>query len=364
MSHEIADFASLSLEPTSFRREIRVPPSYRREGYERAYDDTTLWYDAIWSDGKLTLVCPKLLNLEVPLLKNGIFVDGKAHRASQVKHFRRHDVVTFALNDRPTLIEIGWGGQALSSAVSAAQPNKFKDLNVHITLSKDNELDWLRDHAKFHMHHHGLEAVILIDNGSTRYDLDAISDVYRQLGLKASLVLSAPFKYGPYGLPPYSWRTKFMQTALLNVLRLRYLSKARAVLQCDIDELIMTDGPSIFDMTAGSSLGLLRIPGRWYVPTVDPEKPRHLIDHDHVDLTTKPCPTKYCIRPGGWRSSASWDVHSLEKSLLAKFAKTKKAQFLHCAEITTNWKGEGRMKRPEDIELDPAARQALQAALG
>lgn len=62
------DFASLSL-PAHMQRASVLAEKYRPEGYLAAMDRDTLWYDAIWSEGRLYLVCPPLNNFRAGFRK-------------------------------------------------------------------------------------------------------------------------------------------------------------------------------------------------------------------------------------------------------------------------------------------------------
>ena len=51
-------------------------------------------------------------------------------------------------------------------------------------------------------------------------------------------VVSVPLPYGAFPARGSRSRALFLQTALWNIARLRFLRDARAVLPCDVDELV------------------------------------------------------------------------------------------------------------------------------
>ncbi len=195
------DFATGSLQDTQFRRKSRVRARYRRPGYEDAFDATTLWFDAIWIDGRVTLICPTLNNLAGLLKRCRLTLDGRHVRAS-IQNFYRHSVVTLRSPQRPQRIALEIDGQRIETAVQLPQPARFRGRNVIVTMSKNNDLCWIEDFARFHAETQGAEAIIFIDNGSTDYGHEALQQVLERAGLDA-LVLGTELRYGPRGLKPY-----------------------------------------------------------------------------------------------------------------------------------------------------------------
>jgi hypothetical protein len=71
MTDQTSDAPGLNaclLTGSGLSRQSRLKPQYRPEGYEDALDRETLWYDAIWSQGCVHLVCPPFNNL-APMLR-------------------------------------------------------------------------------------------------------------------------------------------------------------------------------------------------------------------------------------------------------------------------------------------------------
>ena len=104
----------------------------------------------------------------------------------------------------------------------------------------------------------------------------------------------------------------YLQTALLNSLRLRYLSRARAVLNCDIDELAYTPKTTIFDLAVKSPLAFVSLAVVWrYSKPADQDLIQHA-DHRlrHFALA-EPCHAKWCIAPQGLINwfPLSWNLH-------------------------------------------------------
>ena len=140
-----------------------------------------------------------------------------------------------------------------------------------------------------------------------------------------------------------------------------WLRQARAVLSCDIDELVISaSGASVFDRARASRLGVVSFPGYWRFCDPALEAPRHA---DHVFARTdraKPCPTKYAWSPKGLLANWSLMTHCLESVPRRWVSGAPDLWFAHCHGITTRWKA-GREVVAADVvqERDPAMPEAL-----
>ena len=389
------------LTGSGLQRQSKLPPRHRPKGYEEGFDADTLWYDAIQKGYQLYLMCPKLNNLASKIRSARWWVNERQVDFQRIRFYRFHDVVELQLpihmQAQTLTVEIdSWLG---SSNVAQPQPQLFAGLNTVVVMNKNNSLRWVSDFLRFHIHHHRLEGVIIMDNNSTSYDLADLEDTICSTGLRQYLIISAPFKFGPY-FPqlekPYLlfngeifYAEKHLQTALLNSVQLRYLFKARAVLNCDIDELAYTPKTTIFDLAVSSPLGLVSLPVIWrYSNPVNSDPTQHAAHRlKHFALTCEPCHAKWCVNPSGLinRFPLSWNLHWLEleqheRSTVLMFLSyrishalnyifknvslllCRHAKFWHCRSTTTGWKS-GRKSTPPITQLipDPECEAALNA---
>lgn len=350
-------FAALSL-PDEMQRDSLLAPRYHTEGYLDALDRTTLWYDAVWDSGRLSLICPPLGRWRAAMRKARFRGDGVPLKLRRIRRYKRHDVVEIAAPQCPDRLSVyldSWRGESL---VSRAMPERFAGKNTFFYVSRNNDLRWMVDHARFHRDAHGAEALIVMDNMSDAYGLEDIAAALGPLGLDV-LVMPAPFKYGPVGKAPYRRTEKFMQTALFNVLRLRFLRQARAILCCDVDEMVLSEGGSIFDAAMRDPLGFVQIKGQWHSPAPGSEGPYTHADHLWVETPPKPCPTKWCLRPNGPLGGWSWDIHGIERLPMLHKRTVSGFRFAHCRGVSTGWKKQGRLLALEGTVEDPLARQCL-----
>lgn len=357
----MSDFATLSLQGSGLRRLTRIAPSKRPEDYAWHFDDQTLWLDAVWHRRAVVLVCPSLNNLAHKVAKARFTLDGRAVTPRLRRH-GRHTLIHLPAPECPVRVAIridGWRGE---TAVNAPDPG-FDGLNTLLTLSRDNHPDWIEDWARFHVHHHGAEAVLFIDNGSRTHGPEVIRPALERAGLRRVVVLSTALPYGPRGLPPFVNAELFLQTGVLNAVRMRFLQGARAVLNCDVDELVMTPGRSIFDAAARSRFGYVRFAGRWAHPAPEHDGwPSHAA-HSHRDEPVKPCPPKWCVVPSGPLKGFQWRAHELERLPLARLFQNRYARFYHCRNVTNGWKSLKRTQVREGGTVpDPELQSAIRAA--
>jgi hypothetical protein len=316
-------------------------------------------YDAIWNEsaGQIILICPKLFNLEKLLKAGELKLDGQKLNICKIRRRSRHDEVWLTPATKPGLLTISYENWHAKTKLSAMENVAFANLNCMVAISKDNELQWIRDWLTFHIKAHGLEGVVLFDNGSTRYSLADLENTLSGIdGLKAWRVVSAPFSYGPLGIKRHVARSKFLQSAVLNIARLRFLADAAAVLSIDVDELVYhREGLSIFEETKKTKLGYIPFQGNWaYSKSASEAMPRHR-DHIFMGEQPKPCPFKYCVIPSGWSGRRSREVHGVYKKTINKFLAEAEFSYLHCWGINTHWKGR-RMDDPSTtLKPNPAA---------
>ncbi|WP_156882841.1 hypothetical protein [Rhodovulum sp. P5] len=358
-----ATLAHADLTQTPLRRDHFVPAQARDDAYHAAYDRTTLWYDAFWRDGRVVLVAPRLLNFWPALKAADIRLDGVPAKLGRRARFHRHEVLHIPARQRPKTISVTGPDWSLETDLSISALDRFAGRNVILTISKDNDLDWIRDFARFHQRTQRAEAILFIDNGSSAYGPDDIAAVLADAGLSGT-ILSAPLPYGPVVQDKRNrHRANFFRTAMLNLARLRFLSRARAVLNVDIDELVWTDGPSIFDIAANARFGFAPFGGAWRHPPDDLDRaPRHA-DHVWAQEASPKTPAKYAVAPNRLAGRFSWDVHRLEGLPLKSAFLREDAGYWHCSCISTGWKYTQRLTHRGGDRIDPRCVQAFQSAL-
>ena len=240
----------------------------------------------------------------------------------------------------------------------AAQPNLcelFRGKRVMVTMSKDNDLAWIRDWVEFHTRNHGCDAVLLYDNGSTQYEAAKLQEIVAAIpGVDAALVVTWPFSYGPSGgggmrkvwvalngLEHQVWDSDFCQYGYLEHARHRILALAAVVLNSDIDELVLTSPhASVFDLAQRSRTGYLSFGGIWVENAALKDEGMARRHHHYFYLRApepRPATAKWAVVPSRCPVHAQWCVHWIS-GMTPDMETSSRVLLRHFAAITTNWK--------------------------
>lgn len=323
-------------------REFTRPPERRDADYLARYDATTLIYDGFWrpESGIYVMTAPLFFNLWAPFAAT-LRCDGQTPKKLRRWEQKRSENV-FLHAPRGTLTA-QIGGQAYTLPGRVSEAPRFRGLNTVIAVSKNNRLDWIADWARYNVERHGAEGVALVDNGSTDYALEDLAGTLGAVpGLKAALVYSAPFPYGPRSSKSHKSErgAKFFQSAMLNLLRVDATAQAAAVLNVDIDELV--DGPegeTIFEAARRHPLGMVTTKGFWAYPAADMPVPVGHAAHRFRSRDNKQNNRKWCIVPDGVIGRRFyWDPHQVGGLLQNLFTEQKRFTHIHCKGCSTGWK--------------------------
>ena len=372
-------------------RDSPRPPDLRNATYADRFDWDTLFYDVYRVGRHIVFQAPPFYNLEQPLRDAALFRNRFGPIMARSRFIARNRGNEIWLRDAADEIELNC---ALGRFEIAVQPNLsdiFAGRRVIITQSKNNDLRWIVDWARYYQRIHGADAVLLYDNGSTAYHAADIEAALTQaLPNMVVRIVDWPFRYGPQGGEagavggqPTAWDSDYCQTGSLQHARFRFLLKARSVLNVDIDELVASaSGESIFAATERSRHGFIKFEGHWISTTAHPSVTRENCRHGDFTLReadTELCPPKWCIAPRQRTSfprqrkivpqprhftQQSWSVHNLfgaryNRQLSAQF------RFRHLKGISNSWK-EARWESPTASAIplveDTALREALAQA--
>ncbi len=340
------------------KRDVPFRVKVTSQSFHDAYDVSTVFYDVFYDQRQQAVVvlAPRLLNLEPWVRALAVSLDGASVRDRVIRRGRKFDQLVFPTAQQPGRLEISMGSWQTSLAVQGSHLQHFEGTRVLCTVNKNNDLSWIGDWVTFHQRHHGANAVLIFDNGSTEYSVDELDASLAKIpGLKCRGVVSVPLPYGPSrGASRGLGRATYLQASLLNLARERFLSSASAVLSIDVDELVLpVDGCSVFDAAQASWLGMVSFPGHWRYAS-DTEQPRHR-DHVWINDQNEACPPKYCYRPDSLLGRSSLGVHGLGWISWRLFPRASVFSFMHCRSISTSWKGlrqNPQVKLRRDVVLE------------
>ena len=357
---DYADLTNWHLAEGSLRRD--PPPRakiLKPDVFWQSYDAHTLAYDAQFDpvDRRLRLYGPRAFQLAKTITSAELRSDQGQHRFLRQQTSRQLDIFDFACEAFPNDL---WADETPLTAHSVDR-DRLRGARAVMTVSKDNDLDWITDWARFHSRTQGADTVVIADNGSTSYETRDIGEALSSIGLSHVVVVAAPFKYGPRAdQMTRSGRANFLQPCLLNLLRDRFLREAAGILVCDIDELVLPTSRTIFEAIQGP-LGYLAFTGVWRHLDVGGASVRHAAHTLRVP-GEKACPTKYAVRPTGPLGRRPMQVHQLA-GVPRRLTPSGGFSYLHCSAISTSWKY-ARTSLSSDMVKDPETVAWLKAGLG
>lgn len=359
MASDIFHLSSISAPEADFgTRGLPRGVTVRTPDFWDGYDKSTLIYDCVWMPHAevVRLFLPKPIQFTDHLKASQFLIDGDSTNIVRWRKFRHHDEIDIGASRAPTSFALLKGHTRIEVAINANQSALFAGRNVLFTKLRNDDLQWVRDWGVAHQRNHGTDAIMAVNNGSDAYTSRELLETLRAIdGIQVAHVMDAPLHHGPavrtcdgIGL------TQFLQTACLNIARDRFLRNARAVLVCDVDELVFSRGEkSIYDATVNSLAKYKTFHGYWRFASRTDGLIRHK-DHIYVDQNSPLCASKYCIVPDSFFGRMCWSVHSLENVNRRIFRPGKRHGFYHCHAVNTSWKTNRAALRTSYTRDDPA----------
>jgi hypothetical protein len=357
---------------TDARREASRPPKLRDENFDRDFDSTTLFYDAVQvNETQVAVFAPPFLNLQKDLATTAFIVKSR-QCPTRARHLDRHAQLWIDVPGACHRIQASGALGDIEFLVSPNEAEYFRNCRVIFTMSKDNPIEWILDWVRFNRDIHGANAVLIYDNGSSAYDGATLSSALASVsGLRCSVVMQWPFKYGPQGTNRGHWDSDFCQLGAWEHARWRFLQEARSAMNSDIDELVLSRSrQSVFEAAEQSSTGLVRYCGRWIIGTEEGSHdrtqssmprysdfsvlmpPRYEFSRWLTWRDANECPPKWTVVPSRCPPHAQWHIH-LIRSWWPSYMRTRRFYFRHFREIGSNWK----YQRTSRVSFDPSVHQ-------
>jgi len=354
------------------RRLPRQPERQRPREFLERFEDRALVYDCFrHPDGeRILFVGPPPMNL-VPELRRADYLALPAGtRLTPAFHASLSTMIT-ELSGAPsgtTAVRLTVAGQSFELAVQPNHAAEFAGRRLLFTMSKDNELSWIAEWARWHQRLHGTDAIVLFDNGSSRYGTDEIEETLLGVdGIDRVAVLRWPYAYGMTdpALRVNPFYILFLQVSSMSVALRRFGAAAAGLLNCDIDELVSTPpGTTIYELCQRSRRGLVVMRGRFMEAEADPGLSAEQRTHRHY-TTYLADPRHAASRPSKWilDPQRSWvrnlAVHPYMHWIEHRpwFSKTTPTGvfYRHFRGINTNWKQlrtQARHASPDELVQD------------
>lgn len=357
---------ALLAEASRLRRRVRAPEKQRPAAFHERFEDRALAYDCFWhADGeRILLAGPPPMNL-LPEFRRATFTALPSGAAPTARLYPSLSTMIIELRGAPAgthAIAMALGHEQFVLEVQPNHADEFAGRRVLFAMSKDNELGWIAEWARYHAARHGTDAVILFDNGSGRYGVGEIEQTLLAVpGIARVAVPSWPGAFGmtdqALAINPY-W-SHFLQISAMGVALRRFGAHAFGLLNCDVDELAATrSGRPIYDLLGQARRGLVVFRGQWIEAVADGEG---ATTHASYALRLRD-PRAARSRPGKWLLDPrrDWvqrlDVHPYWHWVAGRpwFGKSmpEDAFYWHFKGINTRWK-EDRAPGVPVAELEP-----------
>lgn len=273
----MTDTCSIIKYPTSwgFKREPARPVELRRDyfngmKFDENFDWNNLWYDAIQlKEGSILLIGP-------PLYKTADFIKQKCSFISlegvrlpfQIIEMDRACVTVLQATSPIDTVMLTPG---FTQIHINKQETSFDDKIVLMTLQKNNPISWIKEWIIYHSVNHGINGVVIYDNGSDQYTASELETAI-QIPNVTVKVVEWNVPYGPQGFDCnyYNvWDSDYAQSTMFEHAKRRYLTDAKLAINCDIDELIAIDTGNLVTLIEEietSNIAGVCYKGRWIEP--------------------------------------------------------------------------------------------------
>lgn len=350
-------------EDDALRRKPRAPHKQRPVIFHERFEDRALVYDCFWhADGeRILLVGPPPMNLR-PHYRRASYTAMPSGTKLAARYHPSLSTMITELSGAPagtTSVRLAFADHDFELPVGANFADLFAGRRVLFTMSKDNELGWIAEWARWHAKLHGTDAIILFDNGSTRYGVGDIEETL--LGVPGIERLAVPSWPGRFGMTDHAlainpYWSHFLQISSMSVALRRLGASASGLLNCDIDELAAThSGRSIYSYLPEARHGLVVFRGQWVEATGSGGTHTAFTQRLRDRRAARSGPKKWVLDPKrDWVKRLA--VHPYWHWVYSRpaFGKTmpRDAFYRHFRAINTNWK-EGRTQAADPAALEP-----------
>jgi len=328
--------SSVPIPPGSPRRTAPRPSHLRPPDYADKFDDDTLFFDVFREGGRVVAVGPPLVNLVDELPGWTFAADGMPLRRPSITTLDRSHRMRFDVPQSAGSLSLSTASETVAVPIGANLSSAFAGTRALMTLQLDTDLDWVSDWVRWHVNAQGTDAVVMYDNGSTRYPLTDLLESISLPGIRSAAVVDWSFRYGPQGSDELPWDSDFTQYGAIEHARRRFLGQAAGMLSIDIDELVYAKGGrTVYECAERSPEGFVLFEGTWAYtdPAWSAGRPRH------ADCTwTRPgdeaTASKWCAIPARLPARSQLIVHSAHGVSMPH----PPIAYWHLRPISTHWK--------------------------
>ena len=209
------------------------------------YDSKTLFYDLFVQSNRLICIGPPFYNIGAPLAikHKGKDLSFKLIRGDE---WRGPEVIAIKIPSRwmqASKLDLEFVFKEFTIEISCHChkniPLLQRDLGL-TNLQKNNPLIWIRDWCRWHIRVHGVQRIVLYDNGSSYWP--TLEKELVEIDEEVEIILVHwPYKHGP--IPGIFYDYKYINYGMLNHFRLFFGFQTSWCINLDIDEFLYFDSP-------------------------------------------------------------------------------------------------------------------------
>lgn len=337
--HFLVELNSLTFSGETLR-DIDSPAEFMHLVDFEGIDRKTIYYDVFRVGSQIHTIGPPLRNFAHQISSSKLFRFSWLQRTHEIetKRFHHHIYTQKGLLrfHKPELhLKIGMDSIHVNDLQEG--PDLSGD-NVLVTMNKDNEVLWIKDWIKFHVEINKVSAVVIYDNDSEKYTPLELSEALSDLDVK-TVVVSAPFPYGPKPIVMGAKRIfhdKYLQVAMLNHCLHRFARNSNLLINCDIDELIISE-TEVSELLEQYGSAAIHFNGDWIsAKTIRTSGLPSFSDFQmRITNPSKPVRLKWVVNPRGLNPGAFLTTHKVRGT---RFIETEKVKIKHFRGMSNNWK--------------------------
>jgi hypothetical protein len=258
-------------------------------------------------------------------------------------------VLKLALPEGEPLI-LATGSEEVEVPLSKPETDRFAGTHAIATHRNGEDAEAILEWISYHCETQGMTAVVILDRatpGDTEIDEDLKAGLEAMTRPPRVTVLRSHHPLGKQDLPteahPYCapeapgkdrmtippadpQRSPLGEVSIYEILRERFLGRADAIANIEVNDLIMEDGEgTIFDKAKAAPEGVIHLLGKPCYPwRVRSNTPVRFADHICVQFDSRQGNRRWCVAPSAAPSTAVWRLTHIGK---AKADTTKGARF-------------------------------------
>jgi hypothetical protein len=224
-------------------------------------------------------------------------------------------------------------GKSKRVKLSKVEHDLFEGLNTGLAMRNGESAQIVADWLSFHVQHHGLQAALIVDQAEPKSDPKFVNKLKKKAkridGLRVLVVVDADVPLGaadlgpeahPMNVPtapgkdrmdapkPDPWRAPLGNLQIFELMKHRFLAKARAVMNIEVHDLLApAKGPNVFDRAVASTSGMVVLAGKQAFPwRVRKDEDPTFGDHICLQFDSSDHRRRWCVAPSVAPDDAVW----------------------------------------------------------